>query len=547
MRSLSFAAYKPLLAATIVALSASGALAQSFKFGVMSDTQWAPSEGHADKGVPTEIIDDVNQQFIKAGVQFVVQVGDITQNAGKLPNALDEINIRANHTKALTAAGIGFFPLRGNHEGTAACAVRFAEAFPGLPGTPGFKPVAPLGGGSSPALPGLAGCSYSFDYANATFVLLDQFEVADGSPQGKAYTIAQQQPWITQQLSAAHQAGRHTFVFGHKNLLGQHHKDNLFGRPTDEKDPGDNNPAAAAMSLDFIRSLQENGVRFYMSGHDHMYYRALVRSPETEHAFVVQQIITGSCSYKFYEPSPPYSANEQPIVQERSAVGYSIVSVDGPCVRVSYYSAPVETTAGNMRGEISQWKTPERWVLQDSFAYSLNGKQFLVKQGQSFAGISDTISGTGYTGTEMQILDGQNATVGQTLDDQMANRRMLANLVTTGWEAGTGGEVVSDVLSVWGMHDTLGAERGDAYVLAMSTAKLGAAQGQYVLLEQKPGGEWVEATSLNADGNAVYSTGKYQAGMATGTCGYDAERRQAWAVLDHGGKFAIGRRAEAHR
>lgn len=539
---------KPLVVVVSVALAmlaARAALAEAWSFGVMSDTQWSPSGNRPDKGVPTEIIDDVNRQFIQAGVKFVVQVGDITQNAGKLPNALDELDIRAGHIQALTGAGIRFFPLRGNHEGTAACADRFEQVFPGLPGTAGFKPADGYGDGSSPDLTGLAGKSYSFTYRNAELVLLDQFVVNDGSPKGKAYRIAEQQPWITRQLEQANLAHRHAFVFGHKNLLGQHHKDNLFGEPIDKADAGDTSPAAQAAIGAFIRSLQLNGVRFYMSGHDHMYYRALVRTPEPAHEFSVQQVITGSCSYKFYEPSAPYSANEQPIACDRTAVGYSIVTVDGPRVSVSYYSAPVETTAGSQRSEISQWKAPKTWILQDTFAYSLNGKQFLIKKGQSLTSIHDSIAtGEGFLGTSMAIFGGTNDTTGTTMDDKVADRRDLANLVTTGWSPCPFSGGMSDVLSLWGMHTSLGSERSNPYALSMSydpakVTEQGLASGRVRICSRDADGKWVSGVAGNSVVRAIFIEGPYKSEYPLGTYGVDRTTHSVWAVLDHGSEFMV--------
>lgn len=546
-----------LLAVVLATLGVRAAMADAFSFGIISDTQWSPSDNRADKGVPTEIIDDVNQQFIKAHVKFVIAVGDVTQNAGKGPGDLDELNIRAAHNAALTAAGIRFFPLRGNHEGTAAAADRFGEVFPNLPGTAGFKPddgSDGFGGGSSPNLPGAAGKTYCFTYDNARFILLDQFVLNDGSAKGTAYPIAQQQDWITAELSQASAAHQHAFIFGHKNLLGQHHKDNLFTSlsKTSESattrkapDPGDTDPAAQAAETAFLRAMQDNGARYYFCGHDHIYHRAIVTSPEPAHAFHAQQIITGSDSYKFYDPAPPYSANEQPLVQERDAVGYTIVSVDGPKVVVRYYSVPVAVEPGNARGEIATWTPAKAWTLQDTFGYSLNGKEFLVKRGESFAGVKDAIpAGGGFAGTSMAILGGTNNVVGTTLDDTQAGRRDLANEVTTGWSPRRAGHY-SDVLTIWGLRDALGSDKCDPYVLAMSYDPQAVpadvlASNHMTLCASSGKGQWVSAVSLNSAGTERFVAGPYQPGLPVGAWGINPQDHTVWAVLDHEGEFAVG-------
>ena len=52
------------------------ASAEAWKFGVMPDTQWTvPNDGKNPHGVAVGIIEQVNAEFIKAGVEFVVQVG----------------------------------------------------------------------------------------------------------------------------------------------------------------------------------------------------------------------------------------------------------------------------------------------------------------------------------------------------------------------------------------------------------------------------------------------------------------------------------------
>jgi hypothetical protein len=76
----------------------------------------------------------------------------------------------------------------------------------------------------------LNGLSYSFDYNNARFVLLDQFTRTDGTSylNSSNNNIIDQQAWINTQLSTR-QASTHAFVFGHKGLITENHADILFG------------------------------------------------------------------------------------------------------------------------------------------------------------------------------------------------------------------------------------------------------------------------------------------------------------------------------
>ena len=104
--------------ALAVCIGAGGAWAAPWSFGVMSDTQWigANADGKNPNSVPVGIIDQIDPQLIKAGVKFVIQVGDLTDNGSSA--AMAE---RAKASQTLYDAGIGFYPLRGNHEGLGKC------------------------------------------------------------------------------------------------------------------------------------------------------------------------------------------------------------------------------------------------------------------------------------------------------------------------------------------------------------------------------------------------------------------------------------------
>ena len=87
------------------------------------------------------------------------------------------ISTRAAAAQALYDAGIGFFPLRGNHEGSATAALEVQNYFPADPGRGPTRSAPPTSAAlHSGATSGLSGLSYAFDYNNARFVLLDQFD-----------------------------------------------------------------------------------------------------------------------------------------------------------------------------------------------------------------------------------------------------------------------------------------------------------------------------------------------------------------------------------
>jgi hypothetical protein len=304
-------------------LGAVTASAEPWKFGVMSDTQWkADADGQNPETVAVGIIEQLNRRFINHDVKFVIQVGDLVDKETNSPNGLPldrTMDTRASAAQALYDAGIGFYPLRGNHEGSLAAALEFQALYSQ---TTGSGPhVFGASHFSSPSTT-LNGLSYSFDYHNARFVILDQFTRTDGTNYlgNSNNNIIDQQGWIDMQLST--RPGKtHAFVFSHKNLIGQNHTDSLLG-----SNPASNPDAQNA----FIGSLAANGVRYHLGGHDHVHNRSIITSPDGRAA--VQDIIASSNSYKFYIPQIPSNdakydvpafgfSRETPIAQELFTVG----------------------------------------------------------------------------------------------------------------------------------------------------------------------------------------------------------------------------------
>ncbi len=159
----------------------------AWSFGVHGDTQWTLSEDPTGKNpnyVSAAIAGALNKQFINTGVKFVIQVGDLTDRAGDAA-----MYTRAEVAQTLYNKGIGFFPLRGNHEEYGNLysldpdhnlnIPAYLDAFPQTQGTANTFGTTNF---SSPSdiMTGvdiLDGLSYSFDYGaqgnNARFVIVD--------------------------------------------------------------------------------------------------------------------------------------------------------------------------------------------------------------------------------------------------------------------------------------------------------------------------------------------------------------------------------------
>lgn len=461
--------------------------ATAFKFGVMADTQWSGSDptGRNVNTVAVNQINACNQAFINAGVDFVVQVGDLGDNG-----SLASLQTRLDCNAALNTAGIAFYGLRGNHEDNSAGQTFFQNNY------------IPTSTASAVVARSTDNTSYSVTYKNTKLVLLDILTADSPS----ALTSATS--WMSDQLSAADHT--QAFVFSHKNLLGQNHKDNLFGSSND---------ANPTQQNAFLKALNDNGVRYEISGHDHIHHRSLVASPDG--LSKVQEIICASDSYKYYTPGTPYSSRETPIAQQMNKTGYYIYTIDGPKVNVDYYSS---TPLSN--GDVNP---AAPFTLQESFGYSLNGQEFLVARGASYSTVQDS-----FEGTVARILGGSNGSTANTYDG-----RATTKTVDTGWTSRVEGNA-SSTLTLWGMANNMGSTVTDTYALSMSCdPTLLSGTGTLGLVTKDAAGNWVRAVDVNAGGTKSFIAGAYDSSYGLGTYGYDASTNTAWAVVNHNGDFAV--------
>jgi len=531
------------------------ATSSPWSFGVMADTQWITADDGADpNSVAVEIIEQINLQFIRQKVKFVIQVGDLCDKG-----TTAGLCTRALCAQDLYNAGIGFFPLRGNHESKQANAQDFVRIWPqtqsgihnsspaGVFNVDGLDAKAPASTGSpfragrimgSPDPDGtgnLNGLSYAFEYANARFVLLDQFEPLDGgvaaSPHSLETAIGKQQSWIGGQLSSR-PPGTHAFVLGHKGLVDVHHADTLFG-----KNPSQN----ATLQDAFIKSMAENNARYYIHGHDHMHDRSIVTTTDGSTAKVTQ-LLCASDSSKFYIPANPSNdrqydepaapegcgrLRQTPLSQELNTVGFYIFTVSGPQVAVDFYSADVYPVL--RRNEYVLSKTPTlNFVKRETFGYGLNGKEFLVAPGEPYTSVQDRSP----AGTKAAILGGINGRA-----EKDGNDRFCSNAVNTAW-APASNRTGSDILTLFGMARNMGSERTDVYALAMSYRPGQASgallkSGAFALATMDAKGNWIKAAT------ASFVHGPWNPGYKLGVYGVDEATGTAWAVIDYNGKFAV--------
>jgi len=548
-----------------------------WKFGVMSDTQWTfktgttPSDpaGKNPNAVSKSIIDQINPQFIQAGVKFVIQVGDLTENGN---NA--DIAQRAAAAQPLIDAGIGFFPMRGNHE-TYANPLnnygipQFQSSFPQtLTGEFTKTNLQQFKLGSDFSSPtgvsmDLAGMSYSFDYgdpdANARFVIIDPWATPtkidkNGDGYAYGYTVNDQQPWISHRLHKHTRDTEHAFVFSHQPLMAENHQDTMFSGYTN---------ANTAWQDAFFASMQNNDARYFISGHDHIHQRSIVASPDGKSK--VEELIAASNSSKFYTPKVLSDPNwfgqkgrETSISQERYTVGYYIYTVDGPCVTVDYYSDDHGNwqSDGNYPNGLDKADTGItpifNFVKKETWGYCQNGKEFLVPQGATYKTVEDS-----FEGTTARILGGTNTSTARdgSLDINGGVGRKLTKALNTGWvdldrwcekhslhKWNYDLDLASNIFRLQGLAD-LGSEQTDTYALSLSydhhrLLPTQPKEGLLGLVTRDENGLWVNAVDMNFGGNKKFVLGPYQSSYGLGTYGIDLKNRTVWAVINYAGDFA---------
>jgi hypothetical protein len=531
-----------------------------WSFGVMGDTQWtlgAPGkvvdpEGTNPNFVSASIIRQIDEQFIKHGVKFVIQLGDQTNWAGEAGIASS-----ADAAADLYKHGIGFFPMRGNHEtfgsangsdsDGAYCIPAIRKNFPqtrGLGNTFGAKNF------NSPTdvSPDLDGISYSFDYgssgSDARFVILDTMATKSSTIRDWSkltgvlygYPIGAQQAWISSRLDKNNRGTKHAFVFTHQPLIAETHFDSPFGGYTDSNPDQQNT---------FFGSLQNNDVRYYISAHDHVFQRSLISSPDGSSK--VEEIISAPACPKFYSPAPLENANwkgqksrEKPLSQELSNIGYYIYTVDGPRVTVDYYADEddhFKSDAGWPNSSDPSFTpnvTPKfNFALRETWGYSLNGKEFQVAQGAPYTSVMDS-----FDGTTAKIFSGLNHS---TAVD--ANNRHFIKTVDTGWTADSDNKLISGILTLWGMAN-LGAEQTDTYTLSLTFKYEKSARyddGKTGIATLDARGNWVNAVDMNYGGSKKFVQGPWKTGYGLGTYGIDPAAKTAWAVINYNADFAVAR------
>ncbi|MGE9269563.1 MAG: choice-of-anchor I family protein, partial [Verrucomicrobiales bacterium] len=354
------------------------------------------------------------------------------------------------------------------------------------------------------------GTCYYFTFNNLFVVSMDLYGVAPTELIG----------WlISEALPAAAVSGtEHRVLVQHAPYFGKGRDGVLQGESGDPD-----------LELSLLQGMAQAGIDTILVGHDHQYSRSVALDPDGN--VLLNHILVGSTSEKYYSFEMPEGENEGQIVQMNDRVSYCVVDVDGSNVVFSHYSseAPDPNTT-------DAW-TPQ-WVLSDRLVFSTEGDRFFVEPNGDFSGLSSTSP----NGTEVTIVSGTNdvfvSQMTEPDDGTTAELVEFGALVDFGWIDGSSDtRVLGDVLVLDGLANEADGKESELYRLEMTYPETsGVDESTLALAVFDPAsGAWMDARLGN-----IFDSPESPAALAE--AGVDPTQNKVWAELNHnadGARFAV--------
>ena len=259
-----------------------------WRFAVVGDTHVTYNSDTIAEMIPYFLEDDID---------LILVCGDLVQG-GKNASADDletELKMWQAIFQPLYDAGIGVYPVRGNHEDDADDnVVVWNRIFTGDMALPQNGPS------------GETNLTYSFRHKNALFIGLDTY-----------VNIHQiNQTWLDEQLETNSQP--HIFTFGHEAAFKVFHGDCLDDYP-DERNT-------------FWNSLSDAGAKIYFCGHDHFFDATEIDDGDDNAENNVYQCLVGGGGgwlmpkYNYNGDNGDYSVKG---MYHREEHGYALVEISG--------------------------------------------------------------------------------------------------------------------------------------------------------------------------------------------------------------------------
>ena len=261
-----------------------------WRFAVVGDTRGVSGTSPINSAAVSAIA----QALTTEGIDLVLVPGDLV-NGSTSVSLTTQLTAWRNVMAPIYDAGIGVYPIRGNHE-TGGTVAAWRGVFPDVP----------QNGPTTPS--DERGLTYSVTHNNAIFVGFDEYVRSHRINQGYLDGL------LNDPLRPAH-----VFVFGHEPAFASNHADTLDDYPTDRDI--------------FWNSLGVAGVRMYFCGHDHFYARSGIVDAVGD---TVQQLIVGAGGAPFHVFGGYADPKVQPLYSDDDHYGYLTVEVYGPTVTVQY-------------------------------------------------------------------------------------------------------------------------------------------------------------------------------------------------------------------
>ena len=242
--------------------------------------------------VNTNVLREIALAAVEESADLVVFAGDLIYGYPGVETAFREWT---NAMAPAYEAGIGVYPVRGNHDVGA-----------------GWHEV--LGHGlPTNGPPNEVGMTYAFTNRNALFLGLDNYS---GSLVYYNAPIAVHTAWVDQQLAS--NTLPHVFAYGHSPAFKVRHYDCLDDVPA-QRDA-------------FWHSLTAAGAKAYFCGHDHFYDHSRLDDGDGNPVNDVHQIVAGTAGAPLYDRAPydGYNGVWTPVHMFYDKVhGYVVVEIDG--------------------------------------------------------------------------------------------------------------------------------------------------------------------------------------------------------------------------
>lgn len=453
----------------------------ALRFAVIPDTQGAKySDGITHE--PTIILDAITKELANREVDFVLNVGDITDKRTNV-----EYSEWVSSMSALLDEGISVYPVRGNHEvvdgkdwngwrkdGEAHVGEHYdaGAALWRHYTDPLLETVTKM--------PGDNNLSYYFINENSLFIGLDLYDsdINENMYRGAWLHLYN---WIEDVIESNKDEVDHIFVFAHEPFTTRKRPHAVESEEYYSlMDPIEGKMSYSDISQLGLLSLQdrsETGLMnnllslfaknrvHYISGHDHQYIRSLIHTEENNSkSDYFYQTIAGNASFKSYTNNyGVYDPLETGLAQDNyggdiNAASFLIYEIAGKQVTMEYWVAEHTLTVENQEDNLT-WENP-KWVLGDKVTYTSDAKQYVVAPRENYWGVSEQPADENYIGTSVAILEGYNQifniyeTKGENLT--LPKEDKMSELISFSWFYDQDETTLSDIVLIDGMHQQSG-------------------------------------------------------------------------------------------